>query len=213
MASVDSQLVDRASRLVKLLSPPFDHTAHDPGYIKGYIPGVRENGGQYTHAGAWVALAFTHLGDGDRAAEILSMLNPITRSADKAAMQTYRVEPYAVAGDVFTVGPHTGRGGWTWYTGSASWLYRVTIESLLGLTISGDRLTIHPIIPRDWPGFKLTYRHQRTTFVIQVVNVGGTVVNLTVDGKPASEIVLVDDGGTHQVRVTLDAEQVRRAGA
>ncbi len=147
MASVDQHLVRRNDDLVLLLTPPFDHTALEPGYIKGYVPGVRENGGQYTHAAVWTAIAFAALGDGDKAAELLAMLNPITHAATPQGVEQYRVEPYVVVGDVYSEAPHVGRGGWTWYTGSAGWLYRAGIEWLLGVRVQGTRLVVEPVHP------------------------------------------------------------------
>ena len=137
-------------RLVLLFTPPFNKTALNPGYIKGYIPGVRENGGQYTHGAIWTMMAFTMLGDGDRAGELFSLLNPINHASTRAGLHKYKVEPYVAAGDIYAVWPHTGRGGWTWYTGSAGWMYRAGLESILGFKLHGDRLRVEPCIPRWW---------------------------------------------------------------
>ena len=210
MAAVDEQLVKRAEGLVLLFTPPFDRTALEPGYIKGYPPGIRENGGQYTHAAAWTAIAFAALGDGDRAAELFSFLNPINRSSTRAGIQRYKVEPYAVAGDIYSVTPHTGRGGWTWYTGSAGWLYRTGVEAILGLRLRGSVLTIEPCIPKRWRGFEAVLRHRSSRYEIAVENPRGVsrgvvVVELNGTALPAGsvQIPLSDDRGTHRVRVVL----------
>ncbi|MEI9885833.1 MAG: glucoamylase family protein [Rhizomicrobium sp.] len=170
MAALDKYLVQRDQKLSLLFTPPFDQPAQDPGYIKGYPPGIRENGGQYTHAAIWAAQAFALLGDGDRAHELLAMLNPIYHSDSPAGVQRYKVEPYVVAADVYSMPPHVGRGGWTWYTGSAAWLYRIVLEHLLGFKKSGDRLTIDPCIPRGWPKFEITYKHGSAQYDIIVEN-------------------------------------------
>jgi len=209
MESLDQDLVDRLAHLHRVLTPAFDHTALDPGYIKGYPPGIRENGGQYTHAAAWSIVAWTMLGDGDRATELFGLLNPIRHAATREGMELYRVEPYVVAGDVYSAPPHTGRGGWTWYTGSAGWLYRAGIESILGFTLRGDRLIIDPCIPTAWPGFTLTYQHRTARYIVAVENpekCSRGVALLEVDGNPVDPvngIALVDDGGVHAVRVVL----------
>jgi cyclic beta-1,2-glucan synthetase len=206
MAAVDEHLVRRADGLVALFTPPFDATMLEPGYIKGYPPGVRENGGQYTHAAVWVAIAFAALGNGDQAAEILTMLNPIVRGRD---VQRYRVEPYVVAADVYTEPPHAGRGGWTWYTGSAGWLYRAGVESLLGVRVRGARLLMDPCIPRGWPGFEIAFRYRSSRYEIAVENPRGVsrgVTSVEVDGVVLDGdriITLTDDGATHRVRVVL----------
>ena len=153
MAAVSERLVRPEDQLLLLFTPPFDKTAHDPGYIKGYPPGIRENGGQYTHAAIWAVWAFAQLGQGNRAGELFRLLNPILHSDTPEKVAKYRVDPYVVAADVYSVAPHVGRGGWTWYTGSASWMYRLGIEGLLGLKRLGNRLQIDPCIPDDWPGY------------------------------------------------------------
>ncbi len=154
MAAVDEQLVRRSDGLALLFTPPFDRTPLDPGYIKGYPPGIRENGGQYTHAAAWSAIAFAALGDGDKAAELFSLMNPINRTSTRADVQRYKVEPYVVAADVYSVAPHVGRGGWTWYTGSAGWLYRVGIEAILGLRLQGAILLRRALHPQGMAAFR-----------------------------------------------------------
>ena len=154
--------------LVQLLYPPFDKSNLNPGYIKGYVPGVRENGGQYTHAAVWVAMAFAKLGDSKKAWEILSLINPINHGRSAEEIEKYKVEPYVLAADVYAVSPHIGRGGWTWYTGSAGWMYRLIIESLLGMRLEIDKLYIQPCIPSDWTTYKINYRFRETTYRITV---------------------------------------------
>ncbi len=192
-----------------LLTPPFDHTTRDPGYIKGYPPGIRENGAQYTHAALWTVLAMTALGDGDRAGELMSLLNPFARARTRAAADTYKVEPYVVAADVYAVSGHEGRGGWTWYTGSASWSYRVGLEGVLGFKKRGCHLRIDPCIPSAWPSFTLDYGYG-TVHAVEVRNpehVSHGVATVTVDGVevPDGEIALRDDGQRHAVVVNLTA--------
>ena len=209
MAAVDQHLVRRPENLVLLLTPPFDKTDHDPGYIKGYLPGVRENGGQYTHAAAWALLAFAALSDGDKAGELFRMLNPINHTSSRAGVQRYKVEPYVAAGDVYSESPHIGRGGWTWYTGSAGWLYRGAVEWILGFRLRGPVLSIDPCIPRNWPSYSVRFRYHSTTYNIRVENPSGVSRGITLvemNGKPvptAPNVPLVDDGEDHQVRVVL----------
>ncbi len=207
MESVNEQLVRDDARLLLLLTPPFDATTRDPGYIKGYLPGVRENGAQYTHAALWTVLAMAKLGDGDRTAELFSMLNPFSRTRDRAGAETYMVEPYVVPADVYAAEGHLGRGGWTWYTGSASWSYRVALEGIFGFEKRGEVLRFDPCIPRTWPSAELTYRCGKATYVVELRNPEGVsrgVVSVTVDGVLAEDGVrLVDDGATHAVVVTL----------
>ena len=194
MESLNSRLVHRDSRIIQLLDPPFDKSSLNPGYIKGYVPGVRENGGQYTHAAIWAAMAFAQLGDNQHAWEILGMINPINHTKSLADVNTYKVEPYVVAADVYAVSPHVGRGGWTWYTGSAGWMYRLILESLLGLRRESNKLTIEPRIPREWKSFKIHYRYQETMYHINVTRMPvGT--NKTV--------ILINDAQEHQVEVQL----------
>ena len=155
MAAVEEYLIRRGDGLVILFTPPFDKGHLDPGYIKGYVPGVRENGGQYTHAAIWTLIAYCMLGDGERAGELFSLLNPINHSSTRAGLHKYKVEPYVAVGDVYAVPPHTGRGGWTWYTGSAGWMYQSWTESILGFRLEGDKLKIDPCIPRWWREFEI----------------------------------------------------------
>ena len=204
MASLDNYLVKREAGLIQLLDPPFDRTPHDPGYIRGYVPGVRENGGQYTHAALWAAMAFAHLGDRDKAWELAGMINPIHHARDAAATQRYKVEPYVIAADVYAVAPHVGRGGWTWYTGSAGWMYRLLTESLLGLHREGDQLSLRPCIPADWSEYKLQYRHGASMYLITLAQVEGEEATLCVDGiaQAGLRFSLVDDGSIHHVEAT-----------
>jgi len=210
MSAVDSQLVSRSDGLVKLFTPAFDRTRHDPGYIKAYPPGIRENGGQYTHAAMWSTLAFALLGDGDRAGELFSILNPINHASTRAAIHRYKVEPYVVCADVYSSPELVGRGGWTWYTGSAGWMYRTAVEGILGIHLRGGILSIDPCIPRGWPGFEITYKHGRSRYRIAVENPRGVstgVSRATLDGREMSgtpcEITLVDDGTYHYGHITL----------
>ena len=209
MAAVDQNLIRRPDGLVLLLTPPFDHTMHDPGYIKGYVPGIRENGGQYTHASVWTLIAFAAMGDGDKASELFRMLNPINRSNSRASAQRYKVEPYVVAGDVYGEAPHVGRGGWTWYTGSSGWLYRAGLEWILGFRVRGMTLSIDPCIPRNWPSYSVKFRYHSSVYDIKVENpshVARGVALTELDGKvlpgPAN-IPLADDGAVHLIRVVL----------
>ena len=208
MAAVGEYLLRPDARLILLLTPPFDTSAFEPGYIKGYLPGVRENGGQYTHAAVWVALAAARLGQGELAATLLHWLNPITHSATAQDMAIYKVEPYVMAADVYGVAPHLGRGGWTWYTGSSAWMYRTAIESLLGLHMDGGALTIDPCLPADWGWYRIVYRYFSASYEIQVNNPHGVnrgVRAITLDGEPLPDgrIIRRDDGRIHQVYVEM----------
>jgi cyclic beta-1,2-glucan glucanotransferase len=209
MAAVDEHLVRRADGLVLLFTPPFDGTSLEPGYVKGYVPGVRENGGQYTHAAVWSAIAFATLGDGDKAAELFAMLNPINHASTDEGVQRYKVEPYVVAADVYSEPPHVGRGGWTWYTGSAGWMYRAGLESILGFRLRGARLVIDPCIPRGWPGFEIVFRYRSARYDLVVDNPQGVsrgVSSVEVDGVGLAgdlSIALADDRNRHRVRIVL----------
>jgi cyclic beta-1,2-glucan synthetase len=209
MAAVDHQLIRSADGLILLLTPPFDKTTHDPGYIKGYVPGIRENGGQYTHASTWTAIAFAELGNGDKASELFRFMNPINRSNSRANVQRYKVEPYVVAGDIYAEPPHVGRGGWTWYTGSAGWLYRTGLEWILGFRVRGMILNIDPCIPRNWPGYSIDFRYHSALYKIKVENpsnVSRGVALTEMDGKlvpGAPTIPLADDGAIHTIRIVL----------
>ncbi|HYS69581.1 MAG TPA: protein ndvB, partial [Gemmatimonadaceae bacterium] len=207
MQSLNKYLVREDARLILLLTPPFDKTTHDPGYIQGYLPGVRENGAQYTHAALWAVLATALQGDGDRAFELFQMLNPITHADSAKAVDTYKVEPYVVAADVYTAKGHLGRGGWTWYTGSASWMYRTALEGILGFRQRGEELFIEPCIPARWKQFTIEYRFRSSTYEVIVDNPDGLqsgAAELTVDGKSVEKAInLIDDGKHHRVTVSL----------
>jgi cyclic beta-1,2-glucan synthetase len=209
MAAVDEHLVRRADGVILLLTPPFGDTSLEPGYIKGYVPGVRENGGQYTHAAIWSVIAFAALGNGDKAAELFAMLNPINHAVTLAGVDRYKVEPYVVAADVYTEAPHVGRGGWTWYTGSAGWMYRAGLESILGFRLRGARLVIDPCIPRAWRGFEMVFRYRSARYDLVVENPRGVsrgVSSVEVDGVSLAgdlSIGLVDDRKPHHVRIVL----------
>ncbi len=170
MAAVDEYLIRRGDGLVLLFTPPFDHADLDPGYIKGYLPGIRENGGQYTHGAIWSVLAFATLGDGNKAGELFSILNPINHTSTTAGVYRYKVEPYVMAGDVYAEPPHTGRGGWTWYTGAAGWMYQAGIEWILGFRLRGTELRLEPCIPTTWPGYEIHFRYHTATYDIVVEN-------------------------------------------
>ena len=208
MASVNTHLVRKEDGIVLLLTPPFDTMVPSPGYIRGYLPGVRENGGQYTHAALWNVLAFAQLGDGDRAEELFSLLNPVNHGRTIDEVGRYRAEPYVVAADVYSVPPHTGRGGWTWYTGSAGWMYRVGMEAILGITVRAGALHIDPCIPRGWPGFEADFARDGARYRIAVENPKGVsrgVVRLELDGENVTgrDIVPLADGREHTIRVVL----------
>jgi len=205
MDAVEKHLVRRDHALIQLLDPPFDRSPLNPGYIKGYVPGVRENGGQYTHAAIWTTMAFAKLGDSRRAWELFAMINPIGHSSSPDQVATYKVEPYVVAADVYAAPPHAGRGGWTWYTGSAGWMYRLILESLLGLRLKGNELRIEPCIPTHWAEFKVHYRYRETVYHIAVFQnpAKGGGASVTVDGATRQDgaIPLIDDGREHMVEV------------
>ncbi|MGB5294194.1 MAG: glucoamylase family protein [Thermoanaerobaculia bacterium] len=209
MESVERRLVRRESGLLLLFSPPFDRTPLDPGYIKGYVPGIRENGGQYTHAAIWSVAAFAMLGEGDKAADLFNLLNPIHHSSGWADLHRYKVEPYAIAADVYSEPPHEGRGGWTWYTGAAAWFYRAGLEWILGFQKRGSALSIDPCIPKDWKRFEIVYRHGDALYRITVENPKGVcrgVSRISLDGIQLSAealVPLVDDAREHQVQVVL----------
>ncbi len=208
MESIADRLVRYDDQLVLLFTPPFDKTPRDPGYVKGYPPGIRENGGQYTHAALWTVWAFAELGQGDRAGALFRLLNPICHGDTAENVARYRVEPYVVAADVYSEDPHVGRGGWTWYTGSAGWMYRLGLEAILGLRRMGRVLRVEPCIPKDWRSYELTYREGRASYRILVENPDGVnrgVRQVTLDGEllPEQEIPLLDDGRQHEVRVLM----------
>jgi cyclic beta-1,2-glucan synthetase len=209
MAAVNEQLVRREDELVLLFTPPFDQTPLDPGYIKRYPPGIRENGGQYTHGALWSVIAFAMLGDGDKAGELFSILNPINHARTRADIFRYKVEPYVACADVYAEPSHVGRGGWTWYTGSAGWMYRAGLEWILGFRLRGATLVIDPCIPKSWPGFEISFRYHSARYDISVgnprgVNRGASKIHL--DGEalhPGDAVPLADDGANHKVEVVL----------
>jgi cyclic beta-1,2-glucan synthetase len=210
MAAMHAHLVRTADGVIPLFTPPFDKTLADPGYVKGYPPGIRENGGQYTHAALWSVIAFAMLGDGDKAAELFAMLDPIRHASTRRDVHRYKVEPYVVCADVYAVPPHVGRGGWTWYTGSAGWMYRAGLEWMLGFRVRGTNLSIDPCIKKAWPGFAIEFAHRSARYHITVENpqhVSRGVIAVELDGvamaAPASGITLVDDGAKHTVRVVM----------
>jgi cyclic beta-1,2-glucan synthetase len=203
MAAVDQRLVRRDFGLVQLLDPPFDKGVLNPGYIRGYVPGVRENGGQYTHAAIWTAMAFAKMGDGDKAWELLRMINPVQHGATPQGSALYKVEPYVVAADVYAVSPHVGRGGWSWYTGSSGWMYRLIVESLLGLSLAGDKLTVAPHLPPDWDSFRMHYRYRSASYAITVT--AGDTAAFSIDGREleGNVITLADDRREHTVALRV----------
>lgn len=208
LEALDRRLIRRADGLVQLLDPPFDHSTLHPGYIRGYVPGVRENGGQYTHAAVWAAMAYAKQGDTRRAWEVATMINPVNHATTPAGVVRYRTEPYVMAADVYARPPHVGRGGWTWYTGSAGWMYRLLTESLLGLSVHGDQLHLVPCLPPAWPGFSMRYRFRATTYRIAVRRAAdGGATGLVLDGVTLAHpyLVLVDDGLPHAAELVLPA--------
>ncbi len=208
MDSVRTFLMARGTKALLLLHPPFDLSAQDPGYIKGYPPGIRENGGQYTHAAVWTVMALTHLGSGDEAAEMFHMLNPVNHARQAADAARYQLEPYVMAGDVYGHPSHRGRGGWSWYTGSAGWMYRAGVERILGLRRAGSVFMVDPCIPSAWPEYRMSWRCRRTTYEITVSNPERRcrgVIEATLDGAVVDHMAIpfVDDDRVHDVRVVL----------
>jgi cyclic beta-1,2-glucan synthetase len=210
MTSMDEQLIRPDEGLALLFTPPFDHTAHDPGYIKGYPPGLRENGGQYSHAAMWAVLAFAKLGDGAKAAALFALLNPVNHARTPMETERYKVEPYVVAADVYSVAPHVGRGGWTWYTGAAGWMYQAGIEGILGIRREGAFLLVDPCIPPDWPGYEARVKVDGTRYDIRVVSpsrrsrsISRAVldgVDLRVEQGP---LRIALDGAVHDLRLEI----------
>jgi cyclic beta-1,2-glucan synthetase len=210
MAAVGRELIHTDDGLALLFTPPFDRTQLDPGYIKGYPPGIRENGSQYTHAAAWSVMAYAALGEGDKAADLFSLINPINHARTRTDIYRYKVEPYVIAADVYAARPHVGRGGWTWYTGSAGWMQRAGVESILGLLIEGEHFRLDPCIPTTWPGFEITFRHGSARYEITVTNPDGVcrgVVAASLDGKGITELPLrlplLNDGAIHRLEVRI----------
>jgi cellobiose phosphorylase len=214
LQAVEKHLVSEKGKFIRLLNPPFDKTEKDPGYIKGYIPGVRENGGQYTHAALWTVKAFAAMGMGEKAVHYLNMINPINHALDKASADIYKVEPYVIAADVYGEDPLTGQGGWTWYTGSAGWMYRVALESILGIQFNGNSLLLNPSISESWEGFTvdLLLDDHATKYHIEIMNpdklqrglLTGKVDGVEVRfGEAHAKILLYKDGKQHQVRLNI----------
>jgi cellobiose phosphorylase len=208
MDAVDKRLIRRDAKLIQLFDPPFDHSSLNPGYIKGYIPGVRENGGQYTHAAIWTAMAFALIGENERAWELFDLLNPVHHGGTPGQIDIYKVEPYVVAADVYAVAPHTGRGGWTWYTGSAGWMYRLLVETLLGVHLEGNHLHLTPRLPARWTSYKIHYRYRQTVYHINITRLaeGSPALNeLTLDGQGlgGETIPLTDDRAEHFVEMQI----------
>jgi cyclic beta-1,2-glucan synthetase len=212
MDAADRYLIHRDKAIIQLLDPPFDKSDLNPGYIKGYVPGVRENGGQYTHAAIWLAMAYARLGDTRRAWELMTMINPINHGNSPETTATYKVEPYVAAADVYAVQPHEGRGGWTWYTGSAGWMYRLIMESLLGMKLEVDRLSFTPLLPPDWNGFTVHYRYHETVYHIAITRrkAGDDLASVIVDNSPQWEntITLVDDHQEHFVMIRIADDKI-----
>jgi cellobiose phosphorylase len=205
MEALDQRLVRRDHSLIQLLDPPLDSSDLNPGYIKGYVPGVRENGGQYTHAAVWAAMAFAKSGDNTRAWELTAMINPVNHTSSAQGVSTYKVEPYVMAADVYALSPHIGRGGWTWYTGSAGWMYRLIVESLLGLKLERDTLHFDPCIPDEWNSFRIHYRYRETIYHITIQKTDDSGSSITMDGKrlEGSTLPLVDDRQEHFAEVRV----------
>jgi cyclic beta-1,2-glucan synthetase len=218
MEAVRAHLVRRDAQVVLLLTPPFDRTPHDPGYIKGYLPGIRENGGQYTHAALWTVIALAQAGLGDEAMELFHMVNPVNHMRSPDGLEHYLAEPYAVAADVYAHPMHLGRGGWTWYTGSAGWMYQAAVENILGLRRHGATFSVDPRIPAMWPAFSIAWNCAGTRYEIEVTNPEHRcrgVRSAALDGSPIdpTAIPLVADGATHRVVVELGHPQERDAAA
>jgi len=211
MDSVEKHLIKREEGLILLFTPPFDDSDLNPGYIKGYVPGVRENGGQYTHAATWVIKAFAEMGDGNNAWELYHMINPINHTRTPIECNTYKVEPYVMAADVYAANPHVGRGGWTWYTGTCGWMYRVGLESILGFKKEMDKLIIDPCIPKEWTQYEIEYKYNKAVYKIKVINPEGvnrSVKKMLIDGEEIKEkyIPLIDENKEYNVEVILGKE-------
>lgn len=208
MESLENHLVDKQNGVIKLLDPAFDKSKLEPGYIKAYLPGVRENGGQYTHGAIWAIIAWAMLGFGDKAAEYFKIINPIEHTKTKEAVNRYKVEPYVIAADVYGVGNLIGRGGWTWYTGSSSWMYKAGIEYILGLKIKNEILSIKPAIPNDWKEYSIRYEYKSSVYNIKVKNPNGKsteVEKFIVNGIEIEEkqVKLIDNGKINEIEVIM----------
>src|SRR5690606_34773512 len=204
-------LVNRDLGIIQLFNPPFDKSSLNPGYIKGYVPGVRENGGQYTHAAIWLVMAYAALGEREKTWELVKLINPVNHGSSQEAIQQYKVEPYVIAADVYGVEGHKGRGGWTWYTGSAGWMYQLLVEWFIGLKKKGNELWFEPCLPPDWPSVKVLYRYMDTFYQIELIqnNVHGQESWMEVNGRRQDSTVLTldNDGGNHEVRIHVEAKQ------
>jgi len=199
---MEEKLIRPDTGLILLLDPPFDKSSLQPGYIKGYVPGIRENGGQYTHAAVWAVMAYAAMGDREKVARLLSMINPVNHGSNPEKIKTYRVEPYVMAADIYSADPHKGRGGWTWYTGSAAWMYRLIIESVFGLKLEVQKLAFDPCLPPDWEHATLHYRFRETVFHIHYhQQIPGKVIRVILDGveQPGMSLELTDDRVDHEV--------------
>ena len=210
MESLENHLVDKENGIIKLLDPPFEKGKLEPGYIKAYLPGVRENGGQYTHASCWVIIAESILGFGDKALELYKMINPIEHTRTRDAVQKYKVEPYVIPADIYGAGNLAGRGGWTWYTGSASWYYKAGIEYILGLKIENNVMTVEPCIPKEWDEFRIDYLYGKSVYHIIVRNNGEEIDDkngenkILINGKEADNKIILDgNGGIYNIEVFL----------
>ncbi len=207
MRSLARFLVDFQNGMIRLLDPPFDKSAQEPGYIKGYVPGVRENGGQYTHAAIWSVMAFAKMGEVQQVHDLLSMINPVNHGSTREKAAQYLVEPYVMAADIYGSKPHTGRGGWTWYTGSASWMYRLIVEYVLGVQLKAGTLTFNPCIPAEWEHFKVHYRFRETVYHCGFHQVKpGKGIRVIVDGVERKDrsVTLNDDHQEHVVEIVIE---------
>ena len=208
MQSADEHLVRKENGIIQLFNPPFDKSNQNPGYIKGYVPGVRENGGQYTHAAIWLVMAFAAIGDKKRTWELLQMINPINRTSSKDKISKYKTEPYVIAADVYAEPKHKGQGGWTWYTGSAGWMYQLIIHSFIGLKREGNTLTFTPCLPEEWTHFEMYYRFGETNYYIQFTQTTSEAeqaMKIFLNGAElmSGVVSLVDDRKEHKVKIEL----------
>jgi cellobiose phosphorylase len=211
MESAYKYLVRKDKALIQLLDPPFDNSVPGPGYIKGYVPGVRENGGQYTHAAIWLVMAFAAMKNNKRSWELFSMINPVNHGNTRERIAVYKAEPYVVAADVYSIALHSGRSGWTWYTGSAGWMFRLILESLLGLKREADTLSFEPCIPNEWESFTIHYRYKETVYRIRFIQKPGIADSkkITLDGVelPSNRVLLIDDQREHTIELMIPVRQ------
>jgi cellobiose phosphorylase len=212
MQSADKHLVRKEDGLIQLFNPPFDKSNLNPGYIKGYVPGVRENGGQYTHAAIWLVMAFAAIGNKKRTWELLQMINPINRTSSEDKIARYKTEPYVIAADVYAEPKHKGQGGWTWYTGSAGWMYQLIIHSFIGLKREGNTLRFTPCLPEEWKTFEVHYRYMNTMYHIVVTQKDGSALMMVIADEVKQEdnlITLTDDGAEHNIQIILSTDNAR----